>query len=313
MGPPRRPFRYWTFASDGFASGFCRIVAGCSRTADGFSDTLRTVKTTLIALHGFTMNAAGLRHMMSDLEPRLGAAVDLEFVDAPQRASADSVAGLSGLLGGLRPRPPNLQWWNASDDGLTYAGWNETRARLEETVRGRAAAGLLGFSQGAAVAASLAAAASRGEFPSLAFVVLIAGFTPRAIDIAPLFADPVRVPSLHVWGEADPFARHAPALYQRFDPATREMVTWPGRHLVPTTGDEFEVRYWKPSELRRVFGRIGPTELSTDGFFTLNPQKRDLDLLPPRFRALVRVSETLKRAHTPTTLADSVNIRSVAA
>ena len=75
-------------------------------------------------------------------------------------------------------------------------------------------------------------------------------------------------------------------------------------------GDEFEVRYWKPSELERVFGRIGPTELSTDGFFTLNPQKRDLDLLPPRFRALVRVSEGLKAVHAPTTLADSVNIRS---
>jgi 2-polyprenyl-3-methyl-5-hydroxy-6-metoxy-1,4-benzoquinol methylase/uncharacterized protein YbaR (Trm112 family) len=75
-------------------------------------------------------------------------------------------------------------------------------------------------------------------------------------------------------------------------------------------GDAFEVRYWKPSELKRVFGRIGPTELSTDGFFTLNPQKRDLDLLPRRFRAVVRVSEALKRAHAPTMLADSVNIRS---
>ena len=77
-------------------------------------------------------------------------------------------------------------------------------------------------------------------------------------------------------------------------------------------GDEFEVRYWKPGELKRVFQRIGPTELSTDGFFTLNPQKRDLDLLPRRFRAVVHVSETLKRLHAPTTLADSVNVRSVA-
>ena len=76
-------------------------------------------------------------------------------------------------------------------------------------------------------------------------------------------------------------------------------------------GDEFEVRYWTPSELKRVFGRIGPTELRTDGFFTLNPQKRDLDLLPARFRAVVHVSEALKRVHAPTTFADSVNVRSV--
>jgi SAM-dependent methyltransferase/uncharacterized protein YbaR (Trm112 family) len=76
-------------------------------------------------------------------------------------------------------------------------------------------------------------------------------------------------------------------------------------------GDAFEVRYWTPSELKRVFGRIGPTELRTDGFFTLNPQKRDLDLLPARYRAVVHVSETLKRVHAPTTFADSVNVRSV--
>ena len=76
-------------------------------------------------------------------------------------------------------------------------------------------------------------------------------------------------------------------------------------------GDAFEVRYWTPSELKRVFGRIGPTELRTDGFFTLNPQKRDLDLLPARFRAVVHVSEALKRVDAPTTFADSVNVRSV--
>jgi SAM-dependent methyltransferase len=76
-------------------------------------------------------------------------------------------------------------------------------------------------------------------------------------------------------------------------------------------GSQFEVRYWRPSELRRVFGRIGPSELSTDGFFTLNPQKRDLDLLPRRFRAVVRISDALKRVGAPTTFADSVNIRSV--
>jgi SAM-dependent methyltransferase/uncharacterized protein YbaR (Trm112 family) len=76
-------------------------------------------------------------------------------------------------------------------------------------------------------------------------------------------------------------------------------------------GEEFEVRYWKPSELRRVFGRIGPTDLRTDGFFTLNPQKRDVDLLPPAFRAVVHVSETLKRLHAPARFADSVNVRSL--
>lgn len=194
------------------------------------------VKTTLVSLHGFTMNAAGLRHMQSELESRLTDVVDFVYPDAQHQASVESVAGLAALMGGFRAKPPNLQWWNASDDGLTYLGWSATRTQLAAEVERHEAVGLLGFSQGAAVAASLAAAAGRGEFPKLAFVVLIAGFIPRAVDIAPLFAEPVQVPSLHVWGETDPFARHAPALLQRFDPNTREVLTWPGRHEVPTTG-----------------------------------------------------------------------------
>jgi SAM-dependent methyltransferase/uncharacterized protein YbaR (Trm112 family) len=79
-------------------------------------------------------------------------------------------------------------------------------------------------------------------------------------------------------------------------------------------GDAFEVRYWTPRELTRTWEQlVGPTALTTDGFFTLNPQTSDLDLLPAHFRALVRVSDALKRASDRvgalTNLADSVNVR----
>jgi SAM-dependent methyltransferase/uncharacterized protein YbaR (Trm112 family) len=58
----------------------------------------------------------------------------------------------------------------------------------------------------------------------------------------------------------------------------------------------FDVRYWSPGELRQAFSRaVGPTELAVDGFLTLNPQPADLDLLPRRYRALVRTSEALRR------------------
>jgi 2-polyprenyl-3-methyl-5-hydroxy-6-metoxy-1,4-benzoquinol methylase/uncharacterized protein YbaR (Trm112 family) len=80
-------------------------------------------------------------------------------------------------------------------------------------------------------------------------------------------------------------------------------------------GDAFEVRYWTPEQLKRVFSQIGPTELSTDGFLTLNPQTADLDLLPSHLRLLVRGSELMRRASERlpplTTVADSVNVRSV--
>jgi 2-polyprenyl-3-methyl-5-hydroxy-6-metoxy-1,4-benzoquinol methylase/uncharacterized protein YbaR (Trm112 family) len=80
-------------------------------------------------------------------------------------------------------------------------------------------------------------------------------------------------------------------------------------------GDAFEVRYWTPKQLRRAFGQIGPTEVTTDGFLTLNPQASDLDLLPAHLRLLVQGSELLRRAsgkvRALSTVADSVNVKSV--
>jgi SAM-dependent methyltransferase len=59
----------------------------------------------------------------------------------------------------------------------------------------------------------------------------------------------------------------------------------------------FGVRYWTPGELTAAFSdAIGPAQLSVDGFFALNAQPSDVDLLPPRYRPVVRASELLRRA-----------------
>ena len=58
----------------------------------------------------------------------------------------------------------------------------------------------------------------------------------------------------------------------------------------------FKVRYWTLNEMKRVFEqRIGPSELEVDGFFSLNSQASDIDLLPSRYRLVVRSSEALRR------------------
>jgi len=79
--------------------------------------------------------------------------------------------------------------------------------------------------------------------------------------------------------------------------------------------DGFEIRYWRPRDLRRAFWRIGDVTLSADGFFTLNPQVSDLDLLAPRARAVVRTSsalQALSRRFPPlAAAADSLWVRAV--
>ena len=59
---------------------------------------------------------------------------------------------------------------------------------------------------------------------------------------------------------------------------------------------KFEVRYWTVPELRSVFDSVvGPSTVTVDGFFSLNPQAADLPLLRPQARAVVRASEVLRR------------------
>lgn len=79
---------------------------------------------------------------------------------------------------------------------------------------------------------------------------------------------------------------------------------------------DFEVRYWRPAELLQAFSeRIGSSELSVDGFFSLNIQPSDLHLLPVRYRALVHASEGLRRLTTILPIlrdvADSIYVSSV--
>lgn len=77
----------------------------------------------------------------------------------------------------------------------------------------------------------------------------------------------------------------------------------------------FEVRYWSPEQARGTFERaIGPSRLAVDGFFSLNAQPAEADVLPRHLRALVHTSAMLtrlsRRAPALVNVADSFWVRS---
>jgi SAM-dependent methyltransferase len=75
----------------------------------------------------------------------------------------------------------------------------------------------------------------------------------------------------------------------------------------------FRIRYWRSAEIREAIRELTDVyRLEVDGFFSLNPQTTDLDMLPRRYRALVQASELLRRASTALPLlpmADSLYVR----
>jgi ubiquinone/menaquinone biosynthesis C-methylase UbiE len=78
----------------------------------------------------------------------------------------------------------------------------------------------------------------------------------------------------------------------------------------------FRVHHWTPRELRALFNRaVGPTQIYPEGFFSLDTQPADLDMLPWREGTVVRISETLRSASRHfaplASLADSLYVDSL--
>jgi SAM-dependent methyltransferase/uncharacterized protein YbaR (Trm112 family) len=67
---------------------------------------------------------------------------------------------------------------------------------------------------------------------------------------------------------------------------------WARRGFNDGTG--FNVRYWTLGQLREALGKIGRTSFEIDCFFGIGLQPSDADIMPPKWRLLLKVSETLR-------------------
>jgi|SRR6185369_7765029 len=195
---------------------------------------------TLLVFHGFTMNGEVMRAALEPLATALEPRVRLVSLNAPHTCSAATV---ERVYRGAQPSlpAPYLCWWNASDDGLEYLGWEETRDLVSAALERYAPASILGFSQGGILAAAVAALSRAGQLPPVHAAVLIAGRKPRAAQLQAAFMEPIAMPSLHVWGERDTLTgQYCEELVDCFSAPQREVVRWPGGHVVPTRGPAHE-------------------------------------------------------------------------
>ena len=81
-------------------------------------------------------------------------------------------------------------------------------------------------------------------------------------------------------------------------------------------GAAFNVRYWRIGKLRKAFqSNIGLSEVTVHGYFGLGLERSDFDLMSPRSKMLLRLSEGLRALGGPIPalkyFADSVYVSSV--
>lgn len=101
--------------------------------------------------------------------------------------------------------------------------------------------GLLGFSQGAALAALVCALGQAGDprFPLPRFIILISGFCPRGLGLREsILQGPFSLPSLHVFGDTDRVipSQESVQLASRFTGAIT--LTHSGGHFIPAAAPQ---------------------------------------------------------------------------
>ncbi|XP_025903777.1 esterase OVCA2 [Nothoprocta perdicaria] len=191
----------------------------------------------LLGLHGYRQNERRFRERTGALRKALRGRAELVTLSAPHRVPDGD---------GDSDDDPRAWWFSGPG---TFEAREEAAAPdgLDESLSAVAAAlaehgpfdGLLGFSQGAALAAMACAlrAAGDGRFP-VAFAVLVAGFASRAPAHAAFYRQPIALPTLHVVGRAD--AVIAPQLSWELARSFVEPVVLehPGGHFVPAAAPQ---------------------------------------------------------------------------
>lgn len=198
----------------------------------------------ILCLHSFRTSGDVFRAQMAMAGWRTAYDETCEFVcvDAPARASGTVPADVVAFFGESEER---FEWWNATRvdgcDAPSYVGLEASLRAVEEAcARDGPFDGILGFSQGATLAAiALATPATARRF---AFGILISGMKSRAMETDTLDYGAVTVPTLHVIGTNDRLVpvRMSEGLFDAMTASARTRATHPGGHVVPKGNDAGE-------------------------------------------------------------------------
>ncbi|KAF8018507.1 hypothetical protein BT93_H3401 [Corymbia citriodora subsp. variegata] len=197
-------------------------------------------KPRILCLHGFRMSAKILETQIHKWPETVLEKVDLVYLDAPYLSAGKS--GVEGIFD-----PPYFEWFQGNQDYTEYENFEECIAFIEDfMVKNGPFDGLLGFSQGAVLAAALPGMQAEGlvltKVPEIKFLILISGakLGGSKLSAPPLaanaFSAPIKCPSLHVIGENDLVKPESIALLDSFvDPI---IVHHPEGHTIPGLDDQ---------------------------------------------------------------------------
>ncbi len=219
------------------------------------------MKKKILCLHGYAMNRDWFRQWLQPVELALHSQAELVYAQGPIVCPADEVRAmvrqfqfkLSATLIG-----PGLNWcWYraTTDKPPHYIGLDETLQWLHLlNEREGPFDAVLGWSQGAAMAAIIAAQQQNGvgyDF-SLRWLLLCGGFLPGDVEVRRLFSPAIQLPSLHAVGklESDFMRQRGKNLHAVFHQA--DWLETPVGHVLPLKHPDYMSRMieWMLAQLQ---------------------------------------------------------------
>ncbi|KAF2816857.1 dihydrofolate reductase [Mytilinidion resinicola] len=234
----------------------------------------------ILMLHGFTQSGPSFRSKTRALEKNLQkafpAGVSLVYPTAPiHLAAADipfTLPSAADTPEGQEPEQPDAwAWWRRKGDSepYTYEGLEQGLDTIADVLKREGPFdGVIGFSQGGAMSAMVAALLEPGRregfeklykegcmrypesfeadtgfitetiHPPLKFAVSYSGFAARGVEIYRGFYEPkISTPVLHFLGTMDAVVEEARslALVERCEKSEGRMVYHPGGHFLPSS------------------------------------------------------------------------------
>ncbi|XP_008563887.1 PREDICTED: ovarian cancer-associated gene 2 protein [Galeopterus variegatus] len=206
----------------------------------------------VLCLAGFRQSERGFREKTGALRKALRGRAELVCLGGPHAVPDATGPVGAGPDGGpcLLEEQPRGWWFSDQDANIFNALEEPTVCRgLDEALETVAQAlnklgpfdGLLGFSQGAALAALVCALGQEGDprFPLPRFIILVSGFCPRGLGLKEsILQSPLSLPSLHVFGDTDRVipSQESMQLASRFPGAIT--LTHSGGHFIPAAAPQ---------------------------------------------------------------------------
>ncbi|KAL1464099.1 hypothetical protein WDU94_003778 [Cyamophila willieti] len=218
--------------------GFSITLAYPKRSTTSEKKSMSHQKLRILCLHGLGQNNQTFRNKTGSMRKRLKSLAEFTYIDSPYTIANLSISNLEDIAESGEQR----SWFHPQDDRYSeniVTGFNDSFPYIEEVIKSKGPFdGILGFSQGAELLGLICCLKSKNLFQGdFKFVIFVSGFKSHC----PAYKDhycvpnPIRIPSLHVWGEGDKIIvkERSEAFMELFDHSTRHKVVHPGGHFLP--------------------------------------------------------------------------------